>query len=155
MSELRDLYQEVILDHCKSPRNFSPMPSCDRSAKGFNPLCGDQIEVFLKLNGDAVSEISFQGQGCAICMASASVMTECILGATSTHARALFDRFHGLVTNARPKAEADEEEDPRLEKLSVFEGVREFPVRVKCATLAWHTLKAALNESEQTTVTTE
>jgi nitrogen fixation NifU-like protein len=141
MSDLRDLYQEVILDHNRRPRNFGPLPAADRTAEGSNPLCGDQVKVFLKLDGDVIDRITFEGAGCAISTASASLMTEALAGRTVAEARALFDRFHELLT-------AGEGDPERLGKLAVFSGVREFPMRVKCATLAWHTLKAALDGAD-------
>jgi len=150
MSDLRDLYQEVILDHCKKPRNFGRMEGADGSAEGFNPLCGDRVTVFLKMKNGTVEEVRFQGAGCAISTASASMMTEALKGKTRAEAEALFEKFHELVTHepSSPVGTAG------LGKLAVFSGVREFPMRVKCATLAWHTLRAALNH-EQKTVSTE
>ena len=150
MSDLRDLYQEVILDHTKNPRNFHKMEAATNSARGHNPLCGDKLVVYLKLENDTVKDISFEGSGCAISTASASMMTESLKGKTKRQAEALFQRFHELVTGKSESAEAE----PALGKLAVFSGVREFPVRVKCATLSWHTLRAAL-ESHQTAVSTE
>ena len=135
---LRELYQEVILDHCKRPRNFGPCPSANRTARGNNPLCGDRMTIHLSVADGVVTEVSFEGNGCAISMASASLMTEAIKGRTADEVRALFDRFHHLVT-------VDDADAGTLDKLAVFAGVREFPVRVKCATLAWHTLAAALD----------
>ncbi len=139
-SDLRDLYQEVILDHSKRPRNFRSMPSPDRKAEGYNPLCGDRETVYLGLEGDVLKDVSFQGAGCAISTASASMMTESVKGKTRAEADALFERFHDLITG-----KPDREAGPELGKLAVFSGVREYPVRVKCATLPWHTLKAALD----------
>src|SRR5215470_4179568 len=147
-TDLRDLYQEVILDHSKRPRNFHPIPQADRKAEGYNPLCGDRETVFLDLDGDVLRDVSFQGAGCAISTASASIMTESVKGKTKAEADALFERFHDLITG---KSEGD---DPALGKLAVFSGVREYPVRVKCATLPWHTLKAAL-AGENAPVSTE
>jgi len=142
-SDLRDLYQEVILDHNRKPRNFGALPGADHTAEGSNPLCGDRVKVFLKMNGDVLEGITFEGAGCAISTASASLMTEALAGKTAVEARALFDQFHELLT-------VGEAGDPEtLGKLAVFSGVREFPMRVKCATLAWHTLKAALEESDR------
>ncbi len=138
-SDLRDLYQEVILDHSKRPRNFHAMPDADRKAEGYNPLCGDRETVFLDLEGDLVKDVSFQGAGCAISTASASMMTESVKGKTRAQADALFEKFHDLITGKAPASDG-----PELGKLEVFSGVREYPVRVKCATLPWHTLKAAL-----------
>ena len=150
MSELRELYQEVILDHNKKPRNFHAMDDADHMADGHNPLCGDRIKVYLKLEDGLVKDVSFQGAGCAISTASASMMTESLKGKTEAEAEALFEKFHHLLT------EGDEGsvEGPKLGKLAVFAGVREFPVRVKCATLAWHTFQAALKKG-QGSVTTE
>ena len=139
-SDLRDLYQEVILDHSKRPRNFRSMPSPDRKAEGYNPLCGDRETVYLGLEGDVLKDVSFQGAGCAISTASASMMTESVKGKTRAEADALFEQFHDLITG-----KAGREAGPELGKLAVFSGVREYPVRVKCATLPWHTLKAALD----------
>lgn len=143
MSELRDLYQEVILDHNRRPRNFGALPSANHQAEGYNPLCGDKVTVFLDLEGGRIQDIAFQGAGCAISTASASLMTEALKGRTAEEAREIFQGFHGLVTTG----EGEDSED--LGKLAVFSGVREFPMRVKCATLAWHTLLAALDEKIQ------
>ncbi len=143
MSELTDLYQEVILDHNKAPRNFGVLENADRTADGHNPLCGDMLRVSLVLEGDVVQDIRFEGSGCAISKASASIMTEAVKGKRVAEVEALFEGFHELMTgDPSVKGEAGAE----LGKLAVFEGVREFPVRVKCATLAWHTLEAALRE---------
>jgi nitrogen fixation NifU-like protein len=147
MSDLRDLYQEVILDHSKRPRNFRSMPDADRTAEGYNPLCGDRETVFVNMDGDVVRDVSFQGAGCAISTASASMMTESVKGRTRAEAESLFERFHDLIVGKG--GESDE-----LGKLAVFSGVREYPVRVKCATLPWHTLKAALAK-DGAKVTTE
>jgi nitrogen fixation protein NifU and related proteins len=141
--ELRDLYQEVILDHNRRPRNFGTLPDANRSAEGNNPLCGDRVTVYLRVEDDRVQGISFQGSGCAISTASASLMTEALRGKTVAEAHALFHGFHQLVTRGR---NGDPED---LGKLAVFEGVREFPIRVKCATLAWHTFEAALQQQDQ------
>lgn len=141
MSDLRELYQDLILDHCKKPRNFRQLEGANRRADGYNPLCGDKVTVYVELENDRVRDISFQGSGCAISTSSASVMTESVKGKTRTEAEALFESFHRLVTG-KPQVTADA---PMLGKLVVFSGVSEFPVRVKCATLAWHTLRAALN----------
>jgi len=141
MSDLRDLYQQVILDHSKRPRNFLKLQGADRTAEGHNPLCGDEITIYLKLDGDVITDISFQGAGCAISKASASMMTSALKGKTKAEAEALFGKFHEMVTGHRGAAS-----DPAgLGKLEVFCGVCEFPVRVKCASLAWHTLRAALD----------
>jgi nitrogen fixation NifU-like protein len=149
MSDLRDLYQSVILDHNKAPRNFRRPPRANRSARGVNPLCGDQLTVFLELNDGVVSDAAFEGSGCAISRASASLMTEAVKGRRSEDIQKLFDGFHRLVTSEHSAPIADE----GLGKLAVFGGVREFPVRVKCATLAWHALRAALEGTQA--VTTE
>ena len=140
MSELQQLYQSLILDHNRSPRNFGSLAGADRHAEGYNPLCGDQVRVEVKLEGDRVADIKFTGNGCAISKASASLMTTAVKGKTRTEAAALFRDFHGLVTGAAVPA------DPKqsLGKLAIFAGVAEFPVRVKCATLAWHALRDAL-----------
>jgi nitrogen fixation protein NifU and related proteins len=151
MNSLRDLYQEVILDHAKKPRNFRAIDAPSAKAEGFNPLCGDRATIFLKLDGDRLLDVAFKGAGCSISTASASIMTEAIQGKTRAEASALFDRFHKLVTGDPSKA-ADNA-DPDLGKLAVFAGVCEFPARVKCASLAWHTMKAALDG--QGTVSTE
>jgi nitrogen fixation protein NifU and related proteins len=143
MSELSDLYQEVILDHNKRPRNFRTIESPSHHAEGYNPLCGDRLHLFLNLDGDTITEVAFQGSGCAISKASASLMTDAVKGRTVTEARALFEQFHRMVTTPPDQPVED------LGKLSVLAGVREFPVRVKCASLAWHTLKAALAREAQ------
>jgi nitrogen fixation NifU-like protein len=149
MSELSELYQQVILDHNKKPRNFKKLENAEFSAEGFNPLCGDQLTVYLNLNEGIVSDISFEGSGCAISKAAASMMTQAVKQKTKAQAEELFQEFHSMVTG-----ELDEEiEENHLGNLKIFAGVRDFPVRVKCATLAWHTLHAALNKEAQ--VTTE
>lgn len=145
MSDLRELYQAVILDHHKRPRNFRVLPGANRHAEGFNPLCGDKVTVYLQLEDDVVRDVSFQGSGCAISTASASVMTELLKGKTRDEAEALFQRFHQLVAGGAGSSETG----PGLGKLAAFAGVREFPVRVKCATLAWHTLRAALHDEHE------
>ncbi len=152
MSELRELYQEVILDHSRHPRNFHEMSGFSSKAEGYNPLCGDRATVFVNMDGDVVKDVSFLGKGCSISTASASMMTESIKGKTRSEAKALLERFHGLVTGdpSKPNKGPDEE----LGKLAVFSGVCEFPVRVKCASLPWHTLKAAL-EGESNPISTE
>jgi len=150
MTDLRELYQETILDHNKRPRNCRALPGADRTADGHNPLCGDKVTLYVKLEGDRLQDLAFQGSGCAISMASVSLLTECLKGRTVAQARVLFDLFHELVT----VGEIPEERAAELGKLAVFSGVSEFPVRVKCATLAWHTLNAAL-EGRQQKVTTE
>jgi nitrogen fixation NifU-like protein len=139
MSELRDLYQEVILDHNRSPRNFKELASATHRASGHNPLCGDKVTIFLEVRGDRIESATFQGSGCAISTASASLMTESLKGKSVAEAEDLFDRMHTLLTTPE-----EPPEDPSLGKLAVFSGVREFPMRVKCASLAWHTLRAAL-----------
>jgi nitrogen fixation NifU-like protein len=143
MADLRDLYQEVILEHSKAPRNYRALPASNHKAEGYNPLCGDHFTVYLdvedKDGAERIRDISFQGSGCAISKASASMMTQSLKGKSRAEAEEIFDRFHKLVTGQLPAgAQAD------LGKLGVFAGVSEFPVRVKCATLAWHTLRAAL-----------
>jgi nitrogen fixation NifU-like protein len=149
MSDLRELYQELIIDHSKRPRNFKVLETADRKLEGYNPLCGDKITVFLEVEDDRVQNISFQGSGCAISTASASVMTETVKGKTLAEVEALFDSFHRMVTGkARAAGNA-----PEMGKLAVFSGVSEFPARVKCATLAWHTLHAALQGSGETVST--
>ncbi len=150
MSDPRDLYQQLIVDHSKHPRNCRAMDGADASAEGYNPLCGDHVTLFVKLDGDRVRDISFQGNGCAISTASASLLTEVLRGKTRGEAEALFESFHDLVTGAQHT----EGSGPPLGKLRVFAGVSEFPVRVKCATLVWHTLRAALNRIREP-VTTE
>lgn len=142
MSDLGDLYQEVILDHNKAPRNFRAVPDADLKADGDNPLCGDRVTVFLKLDGDVISDVAFQGNGCAISKASASLMTTAVRGKTQGEAAALFEDFHKMVKGEAP-------ETKRLGKLAVFQGVRDYPSRVKCASLAWHTLNAALHKQAQ------
>ena len=148
MSELGDLYQEVILDHNRRPRNFRTMDQASRTQEGYNPLCGDRLTVYVRLEGDRIADVAFQGSGCAISKASASLMTEALKGKTVAQARALFDEFHQMVTSP-PETAA-----PDLWKLSVLSGVREYPTRIKCASLPWHTLKAAV-AGEQGTVSTE
>lgn len=148
--ELRDLYQEMLLDHHKRPRNFGKLPGANRRADGYNPLCGDKVTVYLLLEGHTIREIAFEGSGCAICTASSSVMTELVKGKTEAEVEEIFGRFHDLVTSA-PDAEIDAES---FGKLAIFAGVREFPMRIKCATLSWHTMRSALQGTDQT-VTTE
>ncbi len=139
---VHDLYQETILDHSKRPRNCHPMPDATGQAEGYNPLCGDKLKLYLKMEGDTVKDISFVGSGCAISTASASLMTESLKGKTRQEALKLLDKFHELLTT-------DTEVSRDLGKLVVFCGVREFPARVKCATLAWHTLKSALTNADE------
>jgi nitrogen fixation NifU-like protein len=141
---MRELYQELILDHNKKPRNRRVMADATADADGFNPLCGDKVHVFVKLEGDRIADVSFDGIGCAISTASASLMTTAIKGKTLAEAQEIFERFHEMVTG-EPGAAVDED---ALGKLAVFQGVCEFPVRVKCATLVWHTLKAAIDRSQ-------
>jgi len=148
MSDLRELYQQVILDHNKNPRNFREIPGASKT-EGYNPLCGDHYSIFLQLDGDTIKDVSFTGNGCAISKASASVMSATVKGKSRDEAARLFDVFHRLVTGDPSGVDAVE-----LERLAAFSGVSEFPARVKCATLAWHTLNAAL-KGEGTSVTTE
>ena len=145
MSDLRELYQEVILDHNRRPRNFHAMADASHRAEGHNPLCGDRLTLYLKVEGGVISDVAFQGSGCAISKASASLMTDAVKGRTVAEATELFRRFHGVVTTPPDQPVED------LGKLSVLSGVREFPVRVKCASLAWHTLKAALERQPAAT----
>jgi nitrogen fixation NifU-like protein len=154
MSDLRELYQQVILDHYKKPRNCRVLaePACH--IEGYNPLCGDKFTVYLQLDGDRIKDVSFQGAGCAISTASASMMTDAIKGKTVEEAKALFQAFHELVTGAPADESNHSNSGPALGKLSVFTGVREFPLRVKCATLAWHTFHAAL-QGQHEPVSTE
>ncbi len=148
MSDLRELYQDVILEHSKAPRNYRQLATANHKAEGYNPLCGDHFTLYLDLEGDSIHDISFQGSGCAISKASASMMTQSVKGKTREEAERLFEQFHKLVTGQANGNQAD------LGKLAVFSGVSQFPVRVKCATLAWHTLQAAM-EGKQEPVSTE
>jgi len=149
MSDLSDLYQEVILDHNKNPRNFRDIESADMTADGRNPLCGDALRVYISMDGDRVADVSFKGSGCAISKASASMMTQEVKGKTRQEAEELFNEFHRMVTG-----DLDiETDDNHLGKLRIFAGVLEFPARVKCASLSWHTLNAALHGDD--TVSTE
>lgn len=153
MSDLRELYQEVILDHNKRPQNFRKLEEANCTAEGFNPLCGDEITVYLLVEDRVIKEVAFQGSGCAISKASASMMTAVVKGKTTAEAESLFETFHRMVT-ADPGAASDSrgaggESSRTVGKLAAFAGVREFPVRVKCATLPWHTLHAALEGSGQ------
>lgn len=150
MSEMRELYQEVILDHGRKPRNFGALEDANREGHGHNPLCGDKIAVRLKVNDGIVEDVAFDGAGCAISMASASLMTEAVKGRPEAEARALFERFHDMVTGDEDVT-LEQLED--LDKLAVFSGVRDYPLRVKCATLGWHTMNAALDQSEEKVVT--
>lgn len=149
-SNFRELYQETILDHNKNPRNFRVMPDATHQLEGFNPLCGDRIHVYLRVENDIIRDAAFQGQGCAISKSSASLMTSAIKGKTLAEAETIFQNFHHLVTsdlNAAPDTKT-------LGKLAVFSGVREFPARIKCAILPWHTMNAALHQ-QTGTITTE
>ena len=139
-SDLDELYRELIKDHSKRPRNFRVMEHANRQNEGYNPLCGDRFTVYLKMKGDVIEDVSFQGSGCAISTSSASLMTQALKGKTRAEAAEVFKSFHELVT--KDDAAVDME---KLDKLAVFAGVRKFPVRVKCATLAWHTLNAAIH----------
>ena len=149
MSDLRELYQQVILDHNKNPRNFREMPDATNRVDGYNPLCGDHYTIFLKLEDSTIREVTFTGSGCAISKASASVMSSTVKGKSKEEAERLFETFHGLVTGDTSGLSAAE-----LGRLAAFSGVSEFPARVKCATLAWHTLRTAL-EGRDEKVTTE
>ena len=151
MPDLRSLYQEVILDHSKKPRNYRVLEGADHQAEGYNPLCGDRVTVYVKLENGRISDLSFQGSGCAISTSSASILTETLKGKTLEEADTLFEKFHALVTG---ETSGDQAGNASLGKLAVFSGVSEFPVRVKCATLAWHTLRSAL-KGEKETVSTE
>lgn len=147
MSELSELYQQVILDHNKKPRNFRKLENANRTAEGFNPLCGDQLTVYLEMEAGVVKEISFEGSGCAISKAAASMMTQSLKGKTRDEAETLFHEFHRMVTGA-----FDVEAEPnRLGNLKIFAGVRDYPARVKCASLSWHTMHAALEGQESAT----
>jgi nitrogen fixation protein NifU and related proteins len=144
MSELSELYQQVILDHNKKPRNFRRLETANRSADGHNPLCGDQLTVYMQLEDEVVKDISFEGSGCAISKAAASMMTQTVKGKTKQEAETLFDEFHRMVTG-----DLEIEGTPNnLGRLTIFSGVRDFPARVKCASLSWHTMHAALNNQE-------
>ena len=146
--DLKDLYRDIIVDHNRHPRNFREMPDADRHADGFNPLCGDKLTLYVRLDGNRISDVSFNGAGCAISVASASLLTESVKGKTVPEAEALFAKMHGLLT--RDDTDVDV---ASLGKLGALSGVREFPARVKCASLCWHTLDAALHDQQQ--VTTE
>jgi nitrogen fixation NifU-like protein len=151
MSDLRDLYQEVILDHSRHPRNFGRVEPASHTAKGNNPLCGDRVTIYLNVNGTQLLDARFEAKGCAICIASASMMTELVKGRSIEEARETFARFHDSLVRREPPTEAEVE---ALDKLAALTGVREFPMRVKCATLPWHTLQAAL-AGDKNSVTTE
>src|ERR1044071_511994 len=145
MSELSELYQQVILDHNKKPRNFHKLESPSHTAEGHNPLCGDQLTVYLHVEDNQVKDVSFEGSGCAISKASASMMTQAVKGKTKAEAETLFNEFHRMA-----RGQLDEENEPHhLGKLTIFAGVREFPARVKCATLSWHTMHAALHDQDK------
>lgn len=150
MADLRELYQELILEHCKAPRNYKLPADANHKAEGYNPLCGDHYTVSIRMDGDAIQDIGFEGSGCAISKASASMMTQALKGKTRAEAEEMFRRFHELVTSGPEDAGNHEE----LGKLAVFSGVVDFPTRVKCATLAWHTMRTAL-EGTQDSITTE
>jgi nitrogen fixation NifU-like protein len=147
--DLKDLYRDVIVDHNRSPRNFRALEPPRREADGHNPLCGDKLRVYLRMDGDTIREIAFEGSGCAISVASASLMTEALTGKTEAQAMELFDRMHALLTEDSP----DEGDPIALGKLAALSGVREYPTRVKCASLCWHTMKSALKGGDA--VTTE
>ncbi len=149
MSELTDLYQEVILDHNRRPHNFRAIESPTATQEGYNPLCGDRLTLYLTLDGAVITDVAFQGSGCAISKASASLMTDALKGKTVEQARALFEQFHAMITSNPETPPAD------LGKLSVFAGVREFPTRIKCASLAWHTMKAAVAHDTDAPISTE
>lgn len=150
MSELDELYQELILDHTKRPRNFRDMPEATGWADGHNRLCGDKLRLYIKVSNGVIEDLAFKGEGCSISKSSASLMTEALKGKTVAQARAMFEKFHHLLTGAEEETGEAEE----LGKLAAFAGVRRFPVRIKCATLPWHTFEAALN-SEKTPISTE
>jgi len=149
MSALNELYQEVILDHNRRPRNFRTIEAATATQEGYNPLCGDRLTLYLTLKGDVIADVAFQGSGCAISKASASLMTEALKGKTVAQARELFDQFQAMITSDHAGPTAD------LGKLSVLAGVREFPARIKCASLAWHTMKAAVAHDTDAPVSTE
>ena len=149
MSELSELYQEVILDHNRRPHNFRVIDAASAKQEGYNPLCGDRLTLYLTVDGDVIKDAAFQGSGCAISKASASLMTDAVKGKTVAEARDLFEQFHAMITSEPGTATED------LGKLSVFAGVREFPTRIKCASLAWHTMKAAVARESEAPVSTE
>ena len=149
-SELSDLYQELILDHRRHPRNFREMPEATRAVDGHNPLCGDHLRLYVKLDGDRIADVSFIGNGCAISVASASMLTENLKGKSIAEAESMFQNMHDLLTREDVAVDVD-----KLGKLGVLQGVRDYPTRVKCATLSWHTLKAALDSENPESVTTE
>lgn len=147
MNELRELYQEVILDHNSQPRNYRVLDPATHQANGFNPLCGDRVTLYLDVQDNVIRDISFQGNGCAISTASASMLTESLKGKTLTEAQKVFEAFRAMATGT------EEPDEDVLDKLTVLAGVREFPSRVKCATLVWHTLQAALNKQDKPAIT--
>ena len=150
MFDLKDLYQEVIIDHNRSPRNFGKIENADKVLEGFNPLCGDHLKLYLNMEDGRIADIRFDGSGCAISVASASLMTEAMKGRTVSEAEAIFDNFHELVAGDETRVDYD-----KLGKLAAIAGVREYPTRVKCATLCWHTLHSALSGEADSTVSTE
>ena len=154
MSDLRELYQDTILDHSKHPKNYGKLEGATHHAEGYNPLCGDRVEVFVALDGERLKDIRFLGQGCAISTASASLMTETLKGKTLTEALALFEKLHDVVTGQEHHAKSGVVE-PELGKLAVLEGVKQYPLRVKCATLAWHALKNAVTGKTEDVAITE
>lgn len=145
MFDIRDLYQEVIVDHNRSPRNFGKIDDADKTLQGFNPLCGDKLTLYLKTRGGTIDDIAFDGAGCAISVASASMMTDAVKGKTLAAAEALFSEFHGLITSDREAAP----NGAQLGKLAALAGVRDYPARVKCASLCWHTLRSVIRGDEQ------
>ena len=147
MTEIQELYQQVILDHNKNPRNFGKMDHCTFCSEGYNPLCGDHLNIYVKMDGDKIEDVKFDGSGCAISKASASIMTMMVKGKTKEEADKIFEQFHDLVTTD------NEIETEKLGKLAVFYGVREFPTRVKCASLAWHTFNNAIHEKTEPAIT--
>lgn len=149
MFDLKDLYQEIIVDHNRNPRNFGKLDAADRMVEGFNPLCGDRLNLYLKLDGDTITDVQFDGSGCAISVASASLMTEVLKGKSIAEAEAIFNDFHELLTARDLPANLE-----KFDKLAALAGVRDYPTRIKCATLCWHTLHSALT-GESETVTTE
>jgi len=149
MTDASELYQSIILDHNRAPRNYRQMPEASGQAEGYNPMCGDQLKIWLKLDGDRITDVSFQGSGCAISKASASLMTTVVKGKTQQEAAKIYDSFHRMVTGQGGPA------DDLPPKLAVFSGIREFPARVKCASLSWHALKAALDTRNEHRITTE
>lgn len=148
MFELKDLYQEVIVDHNRKPRNFGELADADRIVEGYNPLCGDKLNLYVKFDGDRISEVKFDGSGCAISVASASLMTDALKGKTREEADDLFNDFHELLTAKEIPADSD-----KLDKLAALAGVRDYPSRIKCATLCWHTLHSALAGEAETVIT--